>query len=124
MREIVSQLSHSDCSLLHDNTRMFFRDLYDHSIHAIDQTDDLREVSNSVRDFFLASVNNRMNEIMKVLACVSAVFLPLTFLAGVYGMNFNILPETTWRYGYLLFWMASATIVAGMLWFFRRMKWL
>jgi magnesium transporter len=124
MREIVSQLSHSDCSLLHDNTRMFFRDLYDHSIHAIDQTDDLREVSNSVRDFFLASVNNRMNEIMKVLACVSAVFLPLTFLAGVYGMNFDILPETTWRYGYLLFWMASATIVAGMLWFFRRMKWL
>jgi magnesium transporter len=77
-----------------------------------------------VRDFFLASVNNRMNEIMKVLACISAVFLPLTFLAGVYGMNFDILPETTWRYGYLLFWMASATIVAGMLWFFRRMKWL
>jgi len=124
MREIVSQLSHSDSPLLTHNTRIFFRDLYDHAIHAIDQTDDLRELSNSVRDFFLASVNNRMNEIMKVLACVSAVFLPLTFLAGVYGMNFDILPETTWPYGYPLFWLACALIVASMLWFFRRMKWM
>jgi magnesium transporter len=124
MREITSQLSHSDSPLLSNATRIFFRDLYDHAIHAIDQTDDLRELSNSVRDFFLASVNNRMNEIMKVLACVSAVFLPLTFLAGVYGMNFDVLPEKSWRYGYLLFWIACAAIVAGMLWFFRRMKWL
>ncbi|MFN0129447.1 MAG: magnesium/cobalt transporter CorA [Verrucomicrobiales bacterium] len=124
MREIVSQLSHSDHRLLSDATRIYFRDLYDHAIHAIDQTDDLRELSNSVRDFFLASVNNRMNEIMKVLACVSAVFLPLTFLAGVYGMNFDVLPEKSWRYGYLLFWLACILIVAGMLWFFRRMRWL
>ena len=124
MREITSQLSHSDSPLLSEMTRIYFRDLYDHAIHAIDQTDDLRELSNSVRDFFLASVNNRMNEIMKVLACVSAVFLPLTFLAGVYGMNFDVLPEKGWRYGYLMFWIVCALIVAGMLWFFRRMKWL
>lgn len=123
-REIISQLSHSESPLLSEATRIFFRDLYDHAIHAIDQTDDLRELSNSVRDFFLASVNNRMNEIMKVLACVSAVFLPLTFLAGVYGMNFDVLPEKAWRFGYLYFWIACAFIIAGMLWFFRRMKWL
>jgi len=124
IREIISQLSHSDSPVLSESTRIFFRDLYDHAIHAIDQTDDLRELSNSVRDFFLASVNNRMNEIMKVLACVSAVFLPLTFLAGVYGMNFDVLPEKSWQYGYLFFWIACLLIVAGMLWFFRRMKWL
>lgn len=124
MREIISQLTHSESPLLSDATSIFFRDLYDHAIHAIDQTDDLRELSNSVRDFFLASVNNRMNEIMKVLACVSAVFLPLTFLAGVYGMNFDVLPEKAWRYGYLFFWIVCVGIVAGMLWFFRRMKWL
>jgi magnesium transporter len=124
MREIVSQLSHSDSPVLSDATRIFFRDLYDHAIHAIDQTDDLRELSNSVRDFFLASVNNRMNEIMKVLACVSAVFLPLTFLAGVYGMNFEVLPELAWRHGYLMFWGVCVLLVAGMLWFFRWMRWL
>lgn len=124
MREIVSQLSHSDSPLLTEPTRIFFRDLYDHAIHAIDQIDDLRELSSSVRDFFLASVNNRLNGIMKVLACISAVFLPLTFLAGVYGMNFDLLPETSWRYGYLFFWFVCALIVAGMLWFFRWMRWL
>jgi magnesium transporter len=65
-----------------------------------------------------------MNEIMKVLACVSAVFLPLTFLAGVYGMNFEVLPELAWRHGYLMFWGVCVLLVAGMLWFFRWMRWL
>lgn len=124
VREIVSQLSHSDCRVLTPATSLFFRDLYDHAVHAIDQTDDLREQSNSIRDFFLASINNRMNEIMKVLACVSAIFLPLTFLAGIYGMNFEAMPELKWRYGYPAVWAVCLLLAAGMAWFFRRKKWL
>ncbi len=124
IREIVSQLSHSDSPLLTAATNIFFRDLYDHAIHALDQTDDLRELANGLRDYFLASVNNRMNEIMKVLTCVSVIFLPLTFLVGIYGMNFDHMPELEWPLGYPMVWLACALIAAGMLWIFRRRKWL
>ncbi len=124
VREIASQLSHSDSPVLTDATRPYFRDLYDHAVHVIDQVDDLREVANGLRDFFLATVNNRMNEIMKLLACVSTLFLPLTFLAGVYGMNFDVLPEKTWRWGYAGFWVVCLLISGGMLVWFRRKKWL
>jgi magnesium transporter len=124
IREIASALSHSDSTLLSADTDIFYRDLYDHAVHLVEQCADLHEHANSLREFFLATVNNRMNEVIKVLTSVSTIFLPLTFLAGVYGMNFKHLPEYEWRYGYLLFWIVSAIIAVIMIWYFRRRRWL
>ena len=124
IREIASLLSHSELPLLTAATSLYYRDRYDHAVHALDQADDLRELANGLRDFFLASVNNRMNEIMKVLACVSTIFLPLTFLVGIYGMNFDFMPELHSKWGYPVVWLTCAAIAAGMLVFFRRRRWL
>jgi magnesium transporter len=124
VREIASTLSHSESPLLTGDTNLFYRDLYDHAVHLVEQAADLHDHANSLREFFLATVNNRMNEVMKVLACVSTIFLPLTFLAGVYGMNFDYLPEKSWHYAYPVFWLLCAIITAFMLWIFRRKRWL
>jgi magnesium transporter len=124
VREIASSLSHSECPLLTHETNLFYRDLYDHAVHLVEQAADLHDHANSLREFFLATVNNRMNEVMKVLACVSTIFLPLTFLAGIYGMNFEYLPEFKWRWGYPFFWLVVILVVTTMLFIFRRKRWL
>jgi magnesium transporter len=123
-RDLASELAHSSSPIVTEALRPFLRDLQDHAIHALDQSNDLRELAHQLRDFYLTQQNNRMNEIMKVLACVSTIFLPLTFLAGVYGMNFDHLPEKSWRYGYGLFWAICLLIGGLMIYFFRRKKWL
>jgi len=124
IREIASILSHSDSSLLSDGTEIFYRDLYDHAVHLVEQSADLHDHANSLREYFLATVSNRMNEVIKVLTSVSTIFLPLTFLAGIYGMNFKYLPEFEWRFGYLYFWVVTVIMTAGMFWYFRRKRWL
>ncbi len=124
VREIASALAHSESPLLTEGSAIYYRDLYDHAVHVLDHADDLREMSSSLRDFYLSIVNNRMNEIMKVLACVSTVFLPLTFLAGMYGMNFHHMPELDEPWAYPAVWAICFIIAGGMFWFFRRRNWL
>ncbi len=124
VREIVGGLSKLDTPLISAGIHIFLRDLYDHAIHAIEITENLREAANSLRDYQANAVSLRMNEIMKVLTCFATIFLPLTFLAGVYGMNFKHMPELEWRWGYPALWSVFLLAAGGMFVYFRRRKWL
>jgi len=124
MRELVVSLQHSESELLTPPLIPFLRDLYDHSWHAIEIADHLRETVTAMREYHQAVVNLRMSEVMKVLTALSTVFLPLTFVAGVYGMNFENQPEYKWRWGYGFIWCIFIAVAAMTLWYFRRKKWL
>jgi magnesium transporter len=98
--------------------------LHDHSVQAIDTLEIFRDAIIGLQDLYMSSVSNRMNEIMKVLTIMASLFIPLTFIAGVYGMNFEYIPELKWRWGYFVVWGFMASCAVGMLVFFRRKKWL
>ncbi len=99
------------------------RDVYDHTIQTIDTIESFRDILSGMQDLYLSIISNRMNEVMKVLTIIATIFIPITFVVGIYGMNFTHMPELTWRWGYLLVWMIILAIVLGMLVFFRRKKW-
>lgn len=124
MRELVVALQHSESDLLTASLHPFLRDLYDHSWHAIETADHLRELVTAMREYHQAILSQRLNEVMKVLTALSTVFLPLTFVAGVYGMNFDHQPEFHWRYGYAFAWAIFIGITVLMIWLFRRRNWL
>ncbi len=124
MRELVVTLQHTESELLTPSLTPFLRDLYDHSWHAIEIADRLRESVTAIRDYHHAILTQRMNEVMKVLTALSTVFLPLTFVAGVYGMNFTNQPEYAWPWGYAFAWLIFLSIGGLTVWFFRRRKWL
>lgn len=124
MRELVVSLQHSESDLLTPALTPFLRDLYDHSWHAIETADRLREAVTAMREYHQAVLAQRMNEVMKVLTALSTIFLPLTFVAGVYGMNFEYQPEFKWPWGYAFVWAIFLGIAALTLWFFRRRRWL
>lgn len=124
LREVLGQLSRDGNPLIADETRLFMRDVYDHSVHVIDTIDTIRELLVSMLDLYLSSINNRMNEVMKVLTIIATLFMPLTFIAGVYGMNFEYMPELAWRWGYPAVWVAMGLVAGGLLWLFRRRGWL
>ncbi len=124
LREVLSQLSRDGHPLISDETRLFMRDVYDHSIHVIDTIDTLRELLASMLDLYLSSINNRMNEVMKVLTIIATLFMPLTFIAGVYGMNFDFMPELAWRWAYPSVWVVMIAVAGGLLLLFRRRGWL
>lgn len=129
LREVVSQLQRGEIPLIKKATTPFISDLYDHTIQVIDSVETYREMVNGILDVYLTSVSNRMNEIMKVLTIIATIFIPLSFLAGVYGMNFDTaspynMPELQSRYGYLIFWGITLTTFGGLLVFFRSKKWL
>lgn len=128
-REVINQLLRGDLELVHDDTRIYLRDCYDHTIQVMDLMETYRDMTASMLDIYLSSVSNRMNEIMRVLTVVSTIFMPLTFIAGVYGMNFDRssplnMPELGWHYGYLLVWAGMIAIAVSMVAFFRRRGWL
>jgi len=123
-REVLNQLQHSDHELIHEETKMYFRNIYDHTIQIIETLESLRDLTSGMMDLYLSAVSLRMNEIMKVLTIFSAIFIPLTFFAGIYGMNFKKIPELEWEYGYYFFWGIMIIITLFMLAFFRRRKWL
>ncbi len=102
----------------------FLRDAYDHSIQVIDTVETFREVLSGLHDFYLTSLSFKMNEVMKVLTIIATIFIPLGFLAGVYGMNFDVMPELHLRWGYPALWLFMLTLVAAMLVLFRRRRWL
>ena len=123
-REVLNQLQHSDHELIDEGTKIYFRNIYDHTIQIIETLESLRDLTSGMMDLYLSTVSNKMNEIMKVLTIFSTIFIPLTFFAGVYGMNFKYLPELEWRNGYFIFWGIMVSITLIMLLLFRRKKWL
>ena len=124
MREVVSALHREPHACMSDVTRVYLRDLYDHVVQIIDVLETYRETASALTETYMSAVSNRMNEIMKVLTIMSSIFIPLTFLAGVYGMNFHHFPELDLTWAYPAFWMACVVLAAGMLALFRRRGWL
>ena len=124
VRELVLSLQRDPHECLSDVTRVYLRDLYDHVVQVIEIIETYRERASDLTDSYMSRVSNRMNEIMKVLTIIGTIFIPLTFLAGVYGMNFRHFPEIEWRHGYTAFWTLSGSIAVGMLVWFRRKGWL
>lgn len=124
LREAVNALLRTENRLISDFTRVYLRDCYDHAIRILDIIENHRELVGDLTDIYLSSLSNKMNQIMKVLTIIATIFMPLTFLAGVYGMNFRYLPELEWRWAYPAFWIVSILIVLFMLWLFKRKGWL
>jgi magnesium transporter len=119
LRDAVAELNRSDSQLISQETHVYLRDLHDHLVQVIDSVENFRDVLASLQDLYLSSLSNRTNEVIRVLTIISTIFVPLTFLAGVYGMNFRHFPELSWRYGYLGFWMVSAAVVTVLVAFLR-----
>lgn len=128
-REVINQLLRDDHVLVQDTTRIYLRDCYDHTIQVMDLLETYREMTGSMLDIYLSSVSVRMNDIMRVLTVIATIFIPLTFIVGVYGMNFDraagpwSMPELGWPYGYLLIWGVMIAVAGLMLVFFRRRGW-
>jgi magnesium transporter len=121
---VISSLQRGDSILVQDVTRLYLRDVYDHTIQVIDTIETYRDMVSGMLDIYLSSVSNRLNAVMKVLTIIATIFMPLTFLAGVYGMNFKYMPELEWRYGYGMIWALMIFIGLYMLVYFRIKKWL
>jgi magnesium transporter len=124
LREVINSLERGESSLVKESTRLYLRDVYDHTIQTIDTIETYRDMVSGMLDIYLSSVSNRLNSVMKVLTIIATIFMPLTFLAGVYGMNFKYMPELGWRLGYPLIWLIMVGIGVLMLIFFRKKKWL
>lgn len=124
LREVISGLERAESSLIQKSTGIFIRDVYDHIIQVIDNIETYRDMLSGMLDIYLSSVSNRMNEVMKVLTIIATIFIPLTFLAGVYGMNFKFMPELGWRWGYFAIWVVMVVVAVFMLVHFKRRKWL
>jgi magnesium transporter len=124
LREAVSTLERSDSSLIQDHTRIYLKDVYDHTIQVIDTVETFRDILSGMLDVYLSSISNKMNAVMKVLTIIATIFIPLTFIAGVYGMNFEYMPELKWQWGYPVLWVIMLLIASSMLIFFRKKNWL
>ena len=124
LREVVSRLERKESPLISDATSLYFKDVYDHVIVAIDTVETNRDILSGMLDIYLSSVSYKLNEIMKVLTIIATIFMPLTFMAGVYGMNFKNLPELQWEYGYFIALGGMLAVALTMLYFFRRKKWI
>ncbi|MEJ2469600.1 MAG: magnesium/cobalt transporter CorA [Desulfuromonadales bacterium] len=124
LREVINVLYKEEPAFISEGTRVFLRDLYDHTIQVLDTIEIFRDTVISLQDLYMSSVGNRMNEIMKVLTIMASIFIPLTFIAGIYGMNFEYMPELHWRWGYFMIWGVMGLCVIAMLIYFKRKKWL
>ncbi len=129
LREVVLSMSRTESRLVTDGTRLYLRDVYDHTVHVIDTMETFRDVIAGMLEIYLSSINNRLNEVMRVLTVIATIFMPLTFLAGVYGMNFHPdagpynMPELTWYWGYPAFWIVIILVTLTMVLYFRGKKW-
>jgi magnesium transporter len=124
LRELVSGLGRGESPLVHESTGVYLRDVYDHTVQVIDTVESFRDMISGMLDIYLSSISNRMNEVMKVLTIFAAIFIPLTFLAGIYGMNFEYMPELRWHWGYFGVLIVMAVVAVVMLIYFRRKRWL
>lgn len=124
MRELLNTLLRSESELIAETTKIYLRDVYDHAIRVVEGLESYRDLVAGLLDIYLTTLSNKMNEVMKVLTVFATIFIPLTFFAGVYGMNFEYIPELKWRWSYPVFWLFVLSTGAGLLVFFRRKKWL
>ena len=124
LREAVGSFLRSESPVIQKTTLVYLRDVYDHLIHVIDSIEIYREMLAGMMDLYLSSISNRMNEVMKVLTVIATIFMPLTFIAGVYGMNFKYMPELEWPWGYPAVLLLMASVAGCMLIYFRRKKWM
>jgi magnesium transporter len=124
MRELVDQLYREEGDRIEDSTRPYLRDVYEHTIQIVEIIELYREMASGLTDLYMSAMSNRMNEVMKVLTIIATIFIPLTFIAGVYGMNFQNMPELTWRWAYPALWVVFTLLTAGMLFFFKRKGWI
>lgn len=124
VREIMNSLQRGESNLISDEIEKNMRELYEHTIQIIDTFETLRDTMSSLLDIYLSSISNRLNEVMKMLTMISTIFMPLTFIAGIYGMNFKYMPELDWKYGYLMVWGSILLIVSAMFVYFKKKKWL
>ena len=128
-RDAINSLIRDDTDLISDHVQVYLRDCYDHAIQVIDMVETYRELTSGLMDVYLSAVGNRMNEVMKFLTVISTIFIPLTFVAGIYGMNFNTeisplnMPELNWYWGYPICLAVMAAIAAGLVSFFWRRGW-
>lgn len=125
LRELINSLERGESTLVKPDTRVFLRDIYDHTIQVVETLEGYRDIVSGMIDIYLSSASNRTNEIMKVLTIMASIFIPLSFIAGVFGMNFEHMPELRWRWAYPFgFWTLIVLLIGGMLWYFKRKKWL
>ena len=124
VRDFLNILEKGEDTLFEENTKLFLRDLYDHTIQVIDIIESLRDILTGMQDLFLSNLSNKMNEVMKVLTIIATIFIPITFIAGVYGMNFKYIPELGFHWGYPAFWLVVFGVVGVMVIYFRRKKWI
>jgi len=124
LREVVSGLERGESPLIQESTGIYLRDVYDHTIQVIDTVETIRDMLSGMLDIYLSSVSNRMNEVMKVLTIIATIFIPLTLIAGIYGMNFRYMPELEWPWAYPMLWLIMLAIGVLMLIYFRRKRWL
>ena len=124
LREVINNLERGELSLIHGSTGVYFRDVYDHTIQAIETVETFRDMASGMLDVYLSSVSNKMNEVMKVLTIIATIFIPLTFIAGLYGMNFKYMPELEWHWGYPVILGLMLALGILMVVYFRRKRWL
>ena len=124
LRETISNMERGESPLIGDSVGPYLRDVYDHTIQVIDTVETFRDTISGTLDIYLSSLSNKMNEVMKVLTIIATIFIPLTFIAGLYGMNFKFMPELEWKWSYLVIWIVFLVVGALMLIGFRRKKWL
>ncbi len=122
-REIVNQLIKDDSDLLDDSIEPYLRDIYDHTIHITESIEQQREITNGLMEIYLSMMSNKMNEVMKVLTVIATIFIPLTFIVGIYGMNFPNMPEMGWPWAYFAVWGVMIGVTLLMLYYFKRKKW-
>ncbi|MFZ9981308.1 MAG: magnesium/cobalt transporter CorA [Cyclobacteriaceae bacterium] len=123
LRDAISKLTKGESMYVSQENSRYFSDLYDHVAQLISSMDTYRDLTTSLMDIHINSLNTRMNEVMKVLAVISTIFMPLTFIVGIYGMNFDVMPELRWQYGYLYVMLLMGGIFTGMILYFRHKKW-
>jgi magnesium transporter len=124
LREVVNSLERGESPLINEATGVYLRDVYDHTIQVIDTIETFRDMVSGMLDIYLSSISNKMNEVMKVLTIIATIFIPLTFVAGIYGMNFEFMPELKWHWGYFAALGLMVVIFIGMVVYFRRKTWL
>ncbi|MDY0045213.1 MAG: magnesium/cobalt transporter CorA, partial [Syntrophales bacterium] len=124
LREVIAECERTESDLIKEDLSFYLRDLYDHTIQVIDVVETYHDLLSGMLDLYLSRMSNKMNEVMKVLTIFASIFIPLTFIAGIYGMNFKYMPELEWKWSYPVFWVVIIVAALVMLAFFKKRKWL
>jgi magnesium transporter len=123
LRDVINSMVRSDSDLVREDTVKYFMDIYDHTMQVIETVEAFRDVAASLYDMYLSAISNRMNEVMKVLTVIATIFIPLTFIVGIYGMNFHYMPELAWKWGYFVTMAIMAILGLGMAFYFKKKDW-